>query len=132
MSNGSTTYVQERWRAAEIYAVCLRDNLTETETIDYFKALRVSDEMLAEVTGLDPKQRVFVKREDPAEVLAVWCTENVGSEMTAPEMGESMGMSVSAIHKRIRENPGAFSKVRRGVYLVRDEAAERAAAKAAA
>ena len=130
----STMERMEQFRAEAIRDVCLRDGLTETETIDYFKAMMVSDALTSEVTGLDPSQRVFTRRLNPQETLAAWCAENVGKTMSVPMIAEGMGLSEQTARKRMKETPGAFLKAEglRGFYEVQDFVADRAAAKASA
>lgn len=54
--------------------------------------------------------------------------DNIAEMMTVAEMAALAGVSEGSVHQYVKDNQSAFTLVRRGLYVVRDVASERAAA----
>ena len=75
--------------------------------------------------GFEPK----VKRSSKYNAVYQWLDENSGVEVTTQDLCTVTEMSYPTTLKFIENNPQYFSKIKRGVYKVRDPKAEREAEK---
>lgn len=75
--------------------------------------------------GFEPK----VKRSSKYNAVYQWLDDNPGAEVTTQDFCDVTEMSYPTTLKFIENNPQYFSKIKRGVYKVRDPKAEREAEK---
>lgn len=64
-------------------------------------------------------------RKEKYSAIKEWCNENVGVQTTAKQIAEIGEISYPTALKYISDHPDVFWKVVRGVYEVRDPAADR-------
>lgn len=65
------------------------------------------------------------RRADKYKKILDWCAENVYHQVTAEDIGSIGELSYPTALKYIKERPDLFRKVKRGIYEVRDPAADR-------
>jgi len=116
---------QERYRALAVIDKATRERLN---VVDALVSHMVGKTLIEELTGevVVHEKRV---REDKTQQLKEWVDKNLGKEFGTNELVKSLDASYDTVLKSIKDNPDYFVKVRRGLYLVRDGAAEREAAK---
>lgn len=86
----------------------------------------VSTSIIEEMTGVVPVIEHRVKRADKYKVLLSWCDSNPGKLTNAKEISEVGEMSISTATTFIKDRPDYFKRVKRGEYIIRNPAAERA------
>jgi hypothetical protein len=82
-------------------------------------------EILAEFDKLEDGDNNQKKRRDKYSAIQEWCVENVGVQVGAKQLAEIGDISYPTALKYISDHPNVFWKVVRGVYEVRDPAADR-------
>jgi hypothetical protein len=82
-------------------------------------------EILAEFDKLEDCDNNQKKRRDKYSAIQEWCVENVGVQVGAKQLAEIGEISYPTALKYISDHPNVFWKVVRGVYEVRDPAADR-------
>ena len=115
----------ERMRAFWIIDKAEREGLNVTDTLVHHM---VSATLIKELTGREV-DRSRKTKSDPRAKLHEWVVLNIGKEITANELAEAFKFSLATAHKMLRDNIDYFTKVKRGIYVVRDGKAEREAAK---
>jgi len=85
----------------------------------------IAKEILAEFDKLDDGDNNQKKRRDKYSAIQEWCVENVGVQVGAKQLAEIGEISYPTALKYISDHPDVFWKVVRGVYEVRDPAADR-------
>jgi len=115
----------ERTRAFWVIDKAEREGLNVSDTLVHHM---VSATLIKELTGKEVNRSRKTKS-DPRAKLHEWAILNIGREVTATELAETFEFSLATAHKMIRENIDYFTKVKRGLYAVRDGKAEREAAK---
>ena len=85
----------------------------------------IAKEILAEFDKLDDGDNNQKKRRDKYSAIHEWCVENVGVQVGAKQLAEIGEISYPTALKYISDHPDVFWKVVRGVYEVRDPAADR-------
>lgn len=98
------------------------------------KATAMKQYNLAEsAVGAMAEEIVVLKKRnrhsDKNKALKAWAEENVGVEVKVDELADACGVSSSKARSFIQDRPDIFSKVRHGLFYVKDPAAERAADK---
>jgi len=115
----------ERGRALAIISKAEREGLNVVETlVNHF----VSKTLIEELTGKEVLVDRKAQRRDINKELPEWARVNATLELTVPEIQSMMKVSNSVALKLVK-NTDYFSKVKRGLYLVKDGLAEREAAK---
>ena len=114
----------ERTRAFWVIDKAEREGLNVIETLVHHM---VSATLIKELTGkeVDRSRKTKV---DPRAKLHEWAILNIGQEVTAMELAETFEFSLATAHKVIRENIDYFTKIKRGLYSVRNGKAESDAA----
>lgn len=126
MTAGRYNYEQiERDRALWIIDKAEREGGDIVETL---VSHMVSSKLIEELTG-KTINRSRKTKEDPLTKLHEWVVANIGREITANKLAETFDFSLATAHKMIRDNIDYFTKVKRGLYAVRNGKAEREAAK---
>lgn len=69
-------------------------------------------------------------RRNKTKLMMDYCRDNVGAKITAPELAEAVGASNGTAYGFISEHRYLFRGEGRGVYVIIDPAAERAAERA--
>lgn len=77
--------------------------------------------------GLDDSVEKPERRADKYKKIFDWCTNNVYHQVSAEQIAEIGGISYPTALKVIKERPDFFRVIKRGVYEVRDPAADREA-----
>jgi hypothetical protein len=85
----------------------------------------IAKEILAEFDKLDDGDNNQKKRRDKYSAIQEWCQENVGVQVGAKQLAEIGEISYPTALKYISDHPDIFWRVVRGVYEVRDPAADR-------
>jgi hypothetical protein len=85
----------------------------------------IAKEILAEFDKLDDGDNNQKKRRDKYSAIQEWCLENVGVQVGAKQLAEIGEISYPTALKYISDHPDIFWRVVRGVYEVRDPAADR-------
>jgi len=102
----------------------------EREGIDVVDALSthmVGKTLIIQLTGMEPNlERKTRKNKDRA--LTEWVSTHIGTETTVLALATDLGVSSATANKLVK-NVDYFIKVKRGIYSVRDGAAEREAVK---
>jgi len=117
---------KERWAAAtKTYGSkfkvpgWLGDEIAE-ETRQAFVTLKEGSEESETNKGIRLAKR---------KAAETWIKDNVGRQVTTADLAAGSGWSVAYASIYIKEEPLTFVKVKHGLYEIRDEKAERAAAK---
>lgn len=66
-----------------------------------------------------------VKRADKYKKLNAWWRENVGAQVTVPDVAAAGDFSPSTANTYVSDHPDVFIKVKRGLYEIRDPEVER-------
>jgi len=69
----------------------------------------------------------FIKRADKYEAIFEFIADKLFEEVTPKQVGDAVEMGASTVRKFMEERPDLFRPMRRGVYEVRDERADRKA-----
>lgn len=91
---------------------------------DHMRQYGLSEDILREFS-VDPNAERKPKINDKEKHLKSWCVDNVGHQVTIEELAEISEFSESKCRTFITDNPNLFTKVKRGVWEIRDEAEER-------
>lgn len=81
-------------------------------------------ELLGEAAG--PPMRLADKR----AAIMLWAKDNLFAEVTAAQMGETVGVAAATAKKVMEARPDVFKPIGRGTYEVRDAEADRQFARA--
>jgi hypothetical protein len=122
-----TAHCFEIMRAEHVIQKAQRNN---TDIVQTLREHGISAAAIAELgIDLDAASTKRAKRADKYQSVFKWCEEHPGHTTTAQEIADIGGFSVATATTLIRDRVDLFHKVKRGQYLVRNPAAERAAAK---
>lgn len=98
----------------------------EDDPVAALRRYQVSASVIRELTGRDS---VFVapraKRQSKYDAVIEWCKQNAGEEVGLQEVADAGGFSYATASKFTRDRLDLFTKVRRGVYLLRNPDVER-------
>lgn len=70
------------------------------------------------------------QRRNKSARIASWAVANVGATVTPTQLAKAAEATLSTAYAFIRDHPQLFRRTGPGVFVIRDEAAERAAARA--
>ena len=121
----------EMWNLREImraeHVAQLHQRLFASQPLH--KVLReygISAIIIEDMTGMSPVVEPRVKRSDKYKAIIAWCQENPGKTTTTKEVAEVGDMSVQTATVFMKDRLDYFKKVKRGEYIIRNPAAERA------
>lgn len=86
----------------------------------------IHSSVIKELTGEEPEIERRHKRSDKYKTVFDWCAANVGKQTTAQEIASVGGFSLSTASTLIKDRVDYFKRVKRGEYIIRNPAAERA------
>jgi hypothetical protein len=115
----------ERLRAEHVAQIAMSRNLGHQlprVLADY----GVYPSVIEELTGARPDVERKVKRSDKYQAITAWCTDNPGKTTTVAEVADVGGFSLSTANQLIKDRIDLFKRLKRGEYLIRNPAAERA------
>lgn len=96
------------------------------EIVSYYAIdWRVAEEIFGVVDSVEKK----AKRSDKYGSVFSWCAENVLAQVTPAQICEIGEISYPTALKLISDRPDLFRRLKRGLYEVRDPAADRVASK---
>lgn len=114
--------LSERVRAIEILAL----NNGEPGQDKILRQYAIPETIIKEMEIDSANGTIKKKRVDKAKTVTSWLKENVGAQITGQQLAEIGEFSYTHAMKMISDNVGIFSKIKRGLYEVRDPEAERA------
>lgn len=95
-----------------------------TSFAEHMRQYGLTEETL-KMFQIDPNAEHKARNKDKEKTLRSWCVENAGRQVTVEELAEISEFSVSKCRKFIDDNPNLFTKIKRGIWEIRDEAEER-------
>lgn len=69
------------------------------------------------------------KRDAMPKAVSAWALDHVGHQVSAYDVAEAVGWNYQGALRFIKDHVGMFHCVKRGLYEIRDERAERLAAR---
>ena len=118
--------LQERDRALAVIEKAQRNNWNVVESL---VTHMVSRTLIEELTGVMPVHEKKV-REDKSAKLREWVHRHLGQTISPFKLSQELGVSYDNALIIIKDNVFYFTKVKKGVYEIRDGYAEREEAKA--
>lgn len=113
-------HLQEMFRARHGLLIFPDQDMAST-----FRYFSISPRAVLEFGDIDLTAIRKIKGSDKYRAIQNWCDENVGAQVTPVMVAEIAGFSYSTAVNYINSNVGVFSKVKRGLYEVRDPKVER-------
>lgn len=120
-------HLQEMFRARHGLLIFPDQDMATT-----FRYFSISPRAVLEFGDIDVTAVKKIKGSDKYKAIQNWCEENVGAQVTPAQVSEIAGFSYSTAVNYINSNVGVFSKVKRGLYEIRDPKVEREREKNAA
>ena len=114
----------DRLRAHHVMGIT---HLGTVSTVAHLRQYGIAQSIIDSIvdeTGLDADE-AGKKRKDKYKLLQTWAVDNVGAQITIPELAEISEFSISTATKYVNDHPDVFVRVKRGLYDVRDPKAER-------
>jgi predicted phage-related endonuclease len=115
----------ERLRAEHVAQIAISRNLGH-QLPRFLADYGVYSSVIEELTGTQPDVERKVKRADKYQAINAWCADNPGKTTTVAEVAEVGGFSLSTANQLIKDRIDLFRRLKRGEYLIRNPAAERA------
>ena len=129
MTNGKTVNErQEILRAEAIIEKAKREGATDAGVVESLVTHMVSRTLIEQLTGISPEHKKKDKT-DKQGSLHAWVKTRVGESLTTQEIATELGVSYPTAIKVIKDNTDFFTRVKRGLWSVRDGIAERDEAK---
>jgi hypothetical protein len=120
-------YSEASFEGAEILRAKWIIDKAQREKTDVVATLvqhMVSKTLIEQLTGKSPESRRVVKKDKDAQ-LREWALAHLEQEVTTQQIADGLEVSVATALKLTKENTDYFTKVKRGVFAVRDGVAER-------
>lgn len=117
--------LSERLRAEYVIQAHSRKGLN-TSVVQSLREHGIYDWLIKEMTGQIPEHERRQKRVDKYKAIFDWCDANPGKITNAQEIASVGNFSVSTATTLLGDRLDYFTKVKRGEYLVRNPAVERA------
>lgn len=115
----------ERLRAEHVAQLAFERNLGH-QMPRFLADYGVHPSVIEEITGTQHEVERKVKRVDKYQAINAWCADNPGKTTTVAEVAEVGGFSLSTANQLIKDRIDLFKRLKRGEYLIRNPAAERA------
>lgn len=119
--------LSEQLRADHVAQIAYHRGLTGTHQLaSFMREHSVAPSVMKEIVDVDVEIERRVKRVDKYKTVFDWCDANPGKVTTAAEVAEVGGFSLSTASNLIKDRIDYFRKIKRGEYIIRNPAAERA------
>lgn len=122
------TAIAERQELRRAEAVIEKAKREKADVVATLVTHMVGRTLIEQLTGESPEDKRTVKRNKDAQ-LRDWALEHLDQEVTTQEIADGLEISVATALKLTKESMDYFTKVKRGLFLVRDGVAEREEAK---
>lgn len=117
--------LNEKLRAEYVVQAHQKKGLT-TSVVNSLREHGIYDSVIKEMTGENPEHERRQKRVDKYKTIFDWCAANSGKITNAQEIAAIGNFSVSTATTLLKDRLDFFTKIKRGEYLVRNPAVERA------
>lgn len=108
-------------------AKCILGRYPDEEEVTLLRKFSVGQNIITLVTGKEVAQPTpKAKRTEKYAQIIDWCKENVGTETSIYEVAEAGNVSYPTANNFVKTRPDLFTKVKKGLYVVRDPETERA------
>lgn len=108
-------------------AKCILGRYPDEDEVTLLRKFSVGQNIITLVTGKEISEPTpKAKRADKYAQIIDWCKENVGTETSIYQIAEAGNISYPTANNFVKTRPDLFTKVKKGLYVVRDPQTERA------